>query len=382
MDVISRALASEIPLPISILSELGRGSLRRSLNNGPPDLSVLQSPALWHKLVLTAINPQVSDKHITAASNALCVFLNSGAASEVVVVRNFVFSQETWFDAFQCAHKAFNDGKTKPALQIMETLCDLFQGMNDQDAASRILNRASLPLIRIILLSSPRSELKKACLMLSYLLRKASILSHVEELVQKCIEAHSFAWMKRLSEHNITHRDVSDIYKDGITSLFFALIFAAVDLDTRTAALKLCSVLCNANHFEGENSSFQILAERVIQLYLERNHGSLGDFAENVLPVIVSNKERFMAFIQPYASSCHEDSSRMSLFLAALKVGRAKNILSEPGTCNCSKVWLVMSSGPALIFSQRPFAFSMQPLGRRPLLSPMRKTIIIGLDSC
>ncbi|KIW35384.1 uncharacterized protein PV07_02082 [Cladophialophora immunda] len=332
MDPVLRAISTEVPLPISLLSELGRGSLRAALGNIDSSEDVSRMLALWHKLVLTATSTRVADKHMTAASNTLCVYLRGAAASSAVALQEIALSKDVWFETYRCAHKAFNDGKTKRANQIMETLCDLLDQQNDPDVLTEILRQASLPLVRIILLSLPRSETKKACLILASLHRKTPLHAHLDQLVQQCMDENRFMWTQRLSRHNISMDDVSTIGQGNIAHFLLALIFAMVDLDTRSAALKVCSMLCSDASESPASSSLQALAEHAIKLYLERNHAALGDFAENVLPVILDRKEKFMAFVQPYSKSCQEGGSRMAIFIAILKVGRAKSILTESET--------------------------------------------------
>lgn len=331
MDPISLALSEDIPLPISVLSDLGKGSLRKALADAVSGQTTTHLLRLWPKLVLTAGSPQVNDKHITAASNALCVYLAGGRLSTVTEIQQYVSSEGVWLEAFQCAHKAFNDGKTKPAFQIMETLCDLLQQLGEPRLVNEILKMASLPLVRIILLASPRSEVKKACLMLSCLHRRTPLYGLLDEMLLQCLQHHDYSWRQRLSEHNISIFDVSTHNKGSIAHLLLALILAMVDLDTRTAALKLCSVLCNSAVENTATGGLQSVVERVIQLYLERNHTAMGNYAECVLPVILDNKEKLISFIRPYAISCRDDTSRMALFIAILKVGRSKAILSESG---------------------------------------------------
>ena len=331
MDSLCRALATEAPLPISLLSELGKGSLRNVFANASGDLDVSRLLELWPKLISTAKSPQVVDKHITSASNALCVFLNGGASSHMPRLRSFAISPEVWLEGFQCAHKAFNDGKTKPAFQIMDTLCGMIQKMTNHEVVTNILAKATLPLIQIVLRSSPRSELKKACLILSCLCRKTPTIDHIESFTELCLRDNKVTWMQRLSEHNISLGDVTDVENGSIAPLLLGLIFAMINLDTRTAALKLYSALCSQDPATPKSLNLQVSAERFMELFLERNHEALGDFAENVLPVILSDKGRFLSFMEPYASSCHKHESRMAVFLAALKVGRMKSILSETG---------------------------------------------------
>ncbi|KIV81025.1 hypothetical protein PV11_08478 [Exophiala sideris] len=327
-DLMSTALEAEVPLPISILSDLGRGYLRKIFKANDED-KVRQIIALWPKLVLTAKAPQVHDKHVTAASNALCVYLNCGLTSDVPAIQDLILSREAWFDALQCAHKAFDDGKTKPAFQIMETLCDVLRKMSDQEKIAEILRSATLPLIRNVLLPSPQSEVKKSCLMISCLYRKNLIGVSLESFVQQSTADHFLRWNQRLVKHNISPADVSCVENDTMASIFLALIFASIDVDTRSAAMKLYSFLCTSDAEEPAGTSLQITAERVIELYLEKNHESLGDFAQNVLPLVLCDRERFMAFIEPRCHSCCQNESTLALFLLSLRVGVQKNLLSD-----------------------------------------------------
>ncbi|EXJ89201.1 hypothetical protein A1O3_02267 [Capronia epimyces CBS 606.96] len=322
MEIINEALATDVPLPIRILSELGKGSLQNFFRNTPEASEPSRLFALWRKLVLTTTSPQVVNTHITAACNALCVYLNGGSSSALAEIRDFVHSEETWFDAFQCCHKAFGDGKTKPAFQVLESLCHLLKDI-DQDTTATILKRAALPLIRVVLLSSPRSDLKKACLILTCFVRKTPILGQLEPLVRQCTELHYLVWMRLLARYNIPLEQISQLGGGSITDLFLALTFAMTDHDTRTSALKLRSTLCSSD------SKLEILAQSVVELYLESNQSALGDFAENVLPTILNTKEKLMGFVEPYVSSGFEDETMMAVFLAVLKVGRLQGLLSE-----------------------------------------------------
>ncbi|KAL2424894.1 hypothetical protein ABEF91_003824 [Exophiala dermatitidis] len=327
---IDEALASDVPLPVSILSDLGKGPLQKFFRNGDRTSDPPQLFALWRKLVLTATSPEVVHNHITAVCNALCVYLNAAALSPVPEIRQFVLSEETWFDALQCCHKAFDDGKTKPAFQLLEGLCGLLDAF-EAETVARMMVKAAFPLVRWIILASPRSDLKKACLMLVCLVRKTPILIHLEPIVAKCTESHHSAWMRRLARYTISPEHVLLLNGGGFTDLFLALIFAMTELDTRNSAIKLCSALCSSESHDGQRSTLQSLAQRVVEVYLDSNHAALGDFAENVLPAIFNTKQKLMSFIESYTKSSLGSEARMAVFLAALKVGRVQNILSEKG---------------------------------------------------
>ena len=336
MDAVSHALVADAPLPISLLSELGKGPLRKALADLSSDDSVARNLSLWLKLVQTASSPQVTDKHITAASNALCVYLSCSIRSPSSELGQFVLTREVWFEAFHCSQKAFDDGKTKPAFQILDVLCDLLPKLSNPDLVTDIVEKASLPLVRTIVLASPRSAIKKACLVLSCFLRRTPLIQQLGNMIERCVQENEYAWEQRLSEHNIVAADVWGTWKSSTSHLFLALTLAMIDLDTRSAALKMCSVLCNTSEDNPAAPDLQPVLQHVVELYLDRNHAALGSFAENVLPVILHNKEKLLSFIQPYATSCRNDSSRMALFIATIKVGKTKSILSETGMCKCS----------------------------------------------
>lgn len=341
MDTIDEALDTDVPLPAAVLSALGKGDLQKFFRGAVKQPNTSQAFALWRKLILTTTSREVVHNHITVACNALYVFLKGAAASSVDDIRDFVHSEETWFEAYQCCQRAFNEGKTKPAFQVLETLCDLLQGF-DEASVAKILARVALPVTRIVLLSSPRSELKKACLMLACLIKRTPILVHLEPVVEKCLELYHLTWMRRLAEHNIAPGEVSQVGTGGKSHLFLALIFAMAELDTRTAALKSISALCSSQEKQGETtSSLQALAQGVVELYLENNQVALGDFAETILPAILNSKEKLLTFVDRYTTSCYKDETRMAVFLAVLKVGRLQNLLSEEGMCDTPTTYSV-----------------------------------------
>lgn len=331
MNTITKALGSSSPLTYALLSDLGKGALRNYLRSTEvQNVFDIETVPLWHKLVSTARSPQVIDKHVTAVSNTLCVFLNEGILSETQEVKDFVLSKESWWDGFQCAHKAFDDGKTKPAFQLLETLCNLLQHMTD-DVAEGLLIRSALPLVTTVMLNTPRSDLKKACLILSCFIRRTVLRDLLPSLTRKIVEENHSRWTGCLSSHNISDDEISSLGHGSMASLFFALIFTMVDLDTRSSALKVYSNLCSHQSDNPASSDLQSMGGHAIKLFLDRNHTSLGYFSENILPVILNDKARFLNFIEPYTGSCREDDTKMSVFLAALKVGRLGNILSEDG---------------------------------------------------
>jgi hypothetical protein len=335
MEPLSGVVSQEVPLAISTLSDLGKGALRKALLKASSSQSIDDALSLWVKLVLTASSPQVNDKHITAASNTLCVFLTAGVASQATAIRQLALSREAWFDAFRCAHKAFNDGKTKPAFQIMDTLSALLQNQPDAGVAAEILDTAAAPLIEVLLLGSPRSDIKKASLLLSCLCRSTALIPRLDRLVARCINSTKHAWQQRLIDHNIPTSKVDLADEGSIFHLCLALVFTMLDLDTRSASLKLFSLLHNQQSAsrDGESKAYDRPKRSAIESFLDRNPAAAGSFAEHVLPTILKTKAQVLAFVKPYSMSSSEIPSRLAVSLAVVKVARANAILSESGMC-------------------------------------------------
>lgn len=271
------------------------------------------------------------DKHLAAAANALCVFLLAGTSSTVSEVNDFVLTRHIWFEAFQGVHKAFNDGKYKPAFQVLDALCDLAQQMDQRQPDHSVLSDAAVPLIKTVLLASPRSEVKKACQFLTCLVRRTKLIAVLPEYVSSALGDNSTVWHRRLAMYNIAPANIQETGSGQVSSFLLALTISMNDLDTRSSALKLCSTLCGQEKDTPEGFDLQSKVETVIKLFLERNYESLSIFAEYVLPAILNDKDRLGTFVAPYIVLARDHDSRAAILLAALKVGRTMNMLSEPG---------------------------------------------------
>ncbi|RVX72446.1 hypothetical protein B0A52_03634 [Exophiala mesophila] len=335
MNAIKEALIAEAPLQIPLLSQLGRGALRTFFAS-PSDVQIHENavPDLWHKLVSTLKCPQVLDKHLAAAANALCVFLLAGPSTTVSEVKDFVLTRHVWFEAFQCVHKAFNDGKYKPAFQVLDALCDLIQQMDQRQPDYSVLSDAAVPLIKTVLLASPRSEVKKACQFLTCLVRRTKLTAVLPEYVSSALGDNSTVWHRRLAMYSIAPAEIQETGSGQVSSFLLALTISMNDLDTRSSALKLCSTLCGQEKDIPEGLELQSKEETVIKLFLERNYESLGVFAEYVLPAILNDKARLISFVAPYIALARDHDSRVAILLAALRVGRTVNMLSEPESLN------------------------------------------------
>jgi len=331
MEVIDNALTTDAPLSIRVVSELGKSSLQLYFSRKLGDLVLDHTHLLWNKLILTALSSQVTDKHLTAACNALCVFLTCASSSKNVQVEQFALSRSVWFDALSSAHRAFNSGKSKPALQVLETLCQMIRRQPEKEVADGVLREATLPLLRIVLLGTPRAELKKACIMLSCLLQRTPLFDQLVSLATDSLTDVRLGWEDRLSRHNIRAADIQASTDHALAPLLLSLICAMVELDTRSAALKLSSALNTVHPDSSTSTDLNILAGRMIELFLEKNDMVVGDFTDHVLPAILDDAAKFGAWVKHCGLRSRKDPARLTIFLSVLRAGRVKKFVSEDG---------------------------------------------------
>jgi hypothetical protein len=330
MQAIQLALDAEPPIDQQLLSELSKRPLKQYLHGDHGSSGNIE--ALWYCLVESALIQSPTEKYLTVACNCISVFLLSAASSPFDDVRQLSFSRRVWFAAFACAQKAFDNGKTKPALQVLETLAQLLKENPDEATALAILSECSQKLLNVILTGQPARQVKSVCIALSCLVRKSQLLLTLEDMLAASLVQVDSAW-KQYQLQNSVPIDKPLSQQSNSPHLFLAVLFAIRNLETRSAALKLFSLLTHAENWTQDHSPTQLAAE-VIELFIKVNATSLGDFADNILPVILDDRPRFQAFTAFYQpdNSCSE--SRLILYLSVLKVGRQKKFLTEDGSFN------------------------------------------------
>ncbi len=329
MSTIQSVLDAGPPIAQQTLAELSKGSLREHLH-GQSAASVPQDiEALWYCLVCSALSEEATEKYLTTVCNSISVFLLGAASSPLSGVKQFATSGKVWFEGFDCAHKAFHGGKTKPALQVLETLAQLLRKHPDHALASNILQRSSQGMLTTLFTGTPGGQIKSVCIALTCLIKKTRLLRMLEDVVAESLDQVSSSW-KRLQLENCIQLPYSFAQQSRSRHLFLALLFAVRKLETRSAALKLFSLLLHSEDWTRGCRPAQSAAE-VIELFLREDAASLGDFADNVIPVIMDDQTKYQTFRDLYKPNevCLE--SRLILYLSVIKAGRLKKFLSEDG---------------------------------------------------
>lgn len=330
MEQITTALACERHLDQSLLSSLARNPLKQYLQQDFGDASVADVPLLWGKLTGSLMTKNLPEKYLTAACNSVSVFLLAGSTAPTVAVRDFVFSRPTWMQGYRCVEYAFNCGKTKPALQVLETLGHLLKEHSDKQLASDLLDESLRSMVGTVIVDQPRGYMKASCISLSCFIRKTPALSILEGTVSSCLQTHSSEWQHRRA---LNHMPAARSSKkpSALQELFLALLFAINEISTRSAASKLFSQLCSDPNLAQGCAVAQ--AAQVLEHYIEQNLDNLSDVVDNVLPVILDDRAQFESFFKLYSTNVTQSESRLILFLGVLKAGRLKSFVSESGEC-------------------------------------------------
>lgn len=343
MSTIQSILAAGPPIDQQTLTGLSKGSLRQYLH-GQSGASVPDDiETLWHCLVSSALSPDSSEKYLTTACNCISVFLLGAASSPVSGVKKFVTSGKVWFEGFDCAQQAFDGGKTKPALQVLETLAQLLREHPDNAAASVILQQSSRRLLKILFTGTPSGQIKSVCIALTCLVKRTGLLTVLEDELADCLDQVSSPWKRYQLQNGTT---LGDLRYQGSSSrpLFLALLFAVRNLETRSAALKLFTFLLHSEGWTRGCRSAQSAAE-VIELFLLNDTPSLGNFADNIIPVILDTETRYEVFRDLYKPDKAGSESRLILYLSVLKAGRLRNFLSDGGTFSHCCAWASKTNG-------------------------------------
>ena len=322
MEQINAALAHNGPLEQQLLSSLARRSLRDHLQRDDHPIAVADLQLLWKTLSGSVVTPNTSDSYLAAACNSVSVFLLTASKAPQEAVRSFVESSSVWNEGYHCVKYAFSCGKTKPPLQVLESLAHLLKEHSDQPTASKLLFDSASSMVSTVLTDEPEGCLKASCISLSCFCKKTTLLSELNSVITASLEKNTAVWKQRQFLYNAPASPT-----DGYTSLqtlFLALLFAITSLETRSAALKLFAQLCS-------NDGASEQAAQVLEHYIRYNQGSLSDFADNVLPVILDSATQFRTFLDLYSPDKLQSESRLILYLAVLKVGRLKSFVSEDG---------------------------------------------------
>lgn len=300
----------------------------RSQSEGVND--VQDASDLWTCLVETVRSPTVSDKHMTAACNALCFVIRANAESQNEALKVKAHEQETWKELFSAARSAFASGKNKPAIQILETLYYLAGLDPDRIRVTKNLEEAAIDMVRIILSHHPRRSLKEACIVLYFFLRKLSDFMSFSDVLDKALNYERTAFLHSCHRSGIPGVTLGDEAHSQWFAFILALLLAARFTESKSATLKLLALLCELP-ISDHQVDVPSLMSKSIDLYSIADETALEAVTRDVLPSVLTNQELFSNFLlkqQRLGTSTH---SAILVVLTLTQYGKRKGYVAESG---------------------------------------------------
>src|SRR2546423_2197262 len=197
---------SQVPVHVlthDVLLDMGQGSLEVFLNSKESNSEWLQQISrLWQDLLTTTRCIAVTDRHLTAACNAICVFLDCTCSSLCPDVRDLGMSKETWLECFGAILESFEGGKVKPMRQVLITLAKILTHHPDKDVSSSIQKEVIAKMACIIFLGET-GYIKAALISMELFIRRVSSFEDVLDSIKYCVHSKRVEWSGRLASFGV-----------------------------------------------------------------------------------------------------------------------------------------------------------------------------------
>jgi hypothetical protein len=347
-------------LPFTLLSHdlllsMGHGGLKAYFDEEDSPRNRLQKISrIWQDLLTTTKSTAVTDRHLTAACNALCVFLECACSSPLQYVRDFGMARETWLQCFGAILESFEEGKVKPMRQVLITLANILAHNPDHDVSSSIRKDILIQMTSIILLGET-GHVKAALVAMELFIRKVFSFHEVLQCIEYCVHSRQVEWSRRLAAFGVEKAvsdlpvsaslsDTGSVEPDYRTTIAFVLsiLMALLSRDTQSAAIALYKTYSTAliasgkgyhiysvstlkkgerlgaghvdNHLRANQSRWIVL----VQTFLEVYPAALTPFTDFLFPAVFKHDPNGY---KEYADTLHKDDSSLINLLAVIQVG-------------------------------------------------------------
>ena len=139
----------------------------------------------------------VLDYHLTAACNALCVFMESACSLSDPDLKNLVLSEKNWNECLQAVLASFTEGKTKPIRQVLNTLISILTRHGDSALSRSIRSGVLRDMISVVFLGE-HDRVKAALVILEFFVRKIVHFSDIVVSTQEFLDENQVHWFRRL----------------------------------------------------------------------------------------------------------------------------------------------------------------------------------------
>jgi hypothetical protein len=316
---------------------------------------------IWNALISTAGCPDVTNKHLTTACNAICGFLNSASTSASRELLELGRAENTWIAAFNIYLRRYGDTKSKVMSQLLSTLVEILSKNQDTSTSDSIRSSSAINMLNVILSLGPAALLKPSLIALELFLRK-NVLSIDQTLELIYVELDI-----REGSHNIVPSPIEEFswyYLDLVSStmqkycqnpnfdliptstfkrLFSAVLVNCFQAETILAAAKLLATVLNSSEtYVSKLGNSELICQYWVELLkaaLATQPDALQNFKTYVFPALFKNHPlRFVAFLNESfpTSTSSEESSLLGEFdvkclLFTLEIGKELGMVREIG---------------------------------------------------
>ena len=308
-----------------VLSDLSPANVRHLINLSSGTQDGGQQLYRFFSEVVTIIQKEsIPDRGMTVICNALSMLLKEALRPSNPLEVSNQQMQDMWNDAFSAAKLAFRAGKTKPAMQVLDVLLSSFHKSIDPLISDSLRTNALGEQLTIIVLGGSVGATKAALTILAQCWRhdisdNAFLFSQASDLVQR--EPQN--WANRLAQYGIAKFEIPSECK-GALPLFLSLFLALPQPETRHAAMRLLSFICERPP-ETWTEDFYSALKQTMELYVSSGCSSVS--FQEIFPVIFVDAGQFQAFFESFHGRL--SLARLSLLLDALASARKSHSMSQ-----------------------------------------------------
>jgi hypothetical protein len=318
---------------------MSKGELKRYLCCGPSrdNLYLQNVRTLWLALIATMRDPSVVEGHMTAACNAICVFLHSASSSPTLSIQTFAMSEETWMVIFDALLEKFNHGKLKSLRQVLNTLIKILARHDDGTRVRSIQHDVLSRMANIILLGRPVSYFKASMVIFEAFIRSDVPMSRILSAIGRSHGSNHDQWDQCLRKRGFDTAELLAVANhylvdESIYCFSFSVILAIVDSTAQTTAGTFISSLRSMLTDYGVSlDSFWIdLVVTVLHRYPE----AIDAFKNYLLPSLLGLQPSPFHYLLHRVASEDAGSSMLQNALTITILGRDRGFLSEKGNCS------------------------------------------------
>jgi hypothetical protein len=360
LDVDGLLLDSDI-IPREALLALSRSDLKNYLTSGSDENSSYVGGVrrLWWALLATMRDSSVVDGHMTAACNAICVFLQSASSSATHSIQTFAMSAKIWMAVFDTLLDNFDSGKVKPLRQVLETLIKILGRHEDRTRARSIQDGVLSRMTSVILLGEPVLHFKASIVIFEAFVRSGVPISRLLFVIGRVHGSNRDQWHHRLRRQRIDAIELLALMErhlvdESITCFSFSIVLAVADSKAQaTAGNFFTSFTSMLTAYGVPLGSFQT---ELVMTALQPYPKAIETFKNYLLPSIFKLHPNHLHLLLRGMASKGAESSMLENTLIIAILGRNAGLLSEQGTSplSCSAYHAVSVNASRVLIGYLP----------------------------